>query len=76
MVSADKLAAYCNANKQIELYFESVNAENAIVQVINVAGQTVASQKAMVGTSTINAILEPGVYMIKVNQLSRKVIIK
>ncbi|HRZ97964.1 MAG TPA: T9SS type A sorting domain-containing protein, partial [Paludibacter sp.] len=76
LANADsKVLVYANANRQITVTVPSVT-ENATVSVYNAVGQKLYSSKVTKATTVIDNAFAAGVYVVNVNNVSKKVIIK
>lgn len=70
------LTAYSNANNQLTVLYDGLIDAHTVVSVYNAVGQRLVTQ-SLKGVSTIvDGAFVPGVYVVKVNNLSRKLTIK
>jgi len=70
------LTVYSNSNKQIVVLYIPVTTKSATVSVYNAMGQQLVSGKLTATTTILDGLFVPGVYVVKVNNSTRKVIVR
>lgn len=71
-----KFYAYSNNKNQLTVSYISESNVSTVVNVFNSMGQCVVNQNLISNTTIIKHDFKPGVYVVKVNNTTRKVIIK
>ena len=69
------LSAYSNANNQLTVLYDGVIDAHTVVSVYNAVGQRLVTQSLKGASTVIDGTFTPGVYVVKVNNLSRKLTI-
>lgn len=70
------LTAYSNANNQLTVLYDGAIDAQTVVSVYNAVGQRLVTQSLKGVSTVIDGEFAPGVYVVKVNNLSRKLTIK
>ena len=70
------LSAYSNANNQLTVLYDGVIDAHTVVSVYNAVGQRLVTQSLKGASTIVDGAFTPGVYVVKVNNLSRKLTIK
>lgn len=70
------LSAYSNANNQLTVLYDGAIDAQTVVSVYNAVGQRLVTQSLKGVSTVIDGEFAPGVYVVKVNNLSRKLTIK
>jgi hypothetical protein len=70
------LTAYSNANNQLTVLYDGTIDAHTVVSVYNAVGQRLVTQSLKGASTVIDGAFTPGVYVVKVNNLSRKLTIK
>lgn len=70
------LTAYSNANNQLTVLYDGVIDAHTVVSVYNAVGQRLVTQSLKGASTIVDGAFTPGVYVVKVNNLSRKLTIK